>query len=290
MRGRRFFLRSFWITIGVGLVVLIVLQFGTFFQRPAQTPSAPVASSPEADNPDSDLVSPQADTSEAVQKEKIRIALVIDDMGYSIKAFRSLVDLGVPMTFSILPGLRYSRAIAGESNKLAYEVMLHLPMEPTNPALDPGPGAIVHGMTLDEVRLRTRQDLHAIPYALGVNNHMGSRVTEDVSVMEAVLDEIRKEHLYFLDSRTSPHSVAYPVAKKMGVRSAERQVFLDDSIEIPMIRRQMDLLEKIAERRGQAIAIGHPHAQTIAVLRERLPELQGKGIEFVFLSRLMPEP
>jgi polysaccharide deacetylase 2 family uncharacterized protein YibQ len=208
-------------------------------------------------------------------------------MGYDRKSFHVLMDLGVPLTFSILPGLKYSSAIATEAKRRNYEIMLHIPMEPEDPVQDPGQGAIRKGLSPDEVRLQTRRDLQAVPFIAGVNNHMGSRVTQDKEAMSAVLEEVKKDGLYFLDSKTSPDSVAYQVAKSMGIPAAERQVFLDDDPDLLRIHQQMDNLEKIAARRGEAIAIGHPRPHTLQVLKERIPALRKKGYELVFLSELV---
>jgi hypothetical protein len=116
---------------------------------------------------------------------------------------------------------------------------------------------------------------------------MGSKITQDRDAMTIVLKEVKKDGLFFLDSKTTPRSVAYRVAREMGIPSAERQVFLDDVNDLKQIQKQVDLLERIALHRGSAIAIGHPRPLTIEVLKERLPEMEQKGIDLVSLSVLV---
>jgi hypothetical protein len=271
----------------LGLLACASIAFLIYWQSRSKPEPAPGTFPPQLPPSSQAPIPEEAKPPGGDEIHRGKVAIVIDDMGYDRKTFHALMDLGVPLTFSILPGLKYSSAIATEAKKRSYEIMLHIPMEPEDPAQDPGQGAIRKGMSLDEVRLQTRRDLQAVPFVAGVNNHMGSRVTQDKEAMSAVLEEVRKDGLYFLDSKTSPHSVAYQVAKSMGIPAAERQVFLDDDPDLRQIHQQMDHLEKIAAKRGEAIAIGHPRPHTLQVLKERIPALRKKGYELVFLSELV---
>ena len=275
----------------IGAILLILLLGFALAWWVLKTPPPPETPLPAVQPPPKPKPPPEIPPETALKSittvAKGKVAIVIDDMGQSYRAFERLAAIGVPMTFSVLPGLRYSRAIASKAHDREFEVMLHLPMEPENPIHDPGEGAIREEMTLADIHRQTREDLQAIPHAVGVNNHMGSLMTRNPEAMTAVLEEVQKDGLYFLDSKTTPQSVAYRIALDMGVPAAERQVFLDDLDDLDEIRKQVDILERIAARRGQAIAIGHPRPQTIQVLRERLPGMERKGYRLVFLSDLV---
>jgi len=128
--------------------------------------------------------------------------------------------------------------------------------------------------------------LETVPHAAGVNNHEGSKATADPQLMDALMPALRERGLFFVDSRTTASTVAYNTARRYGVRAASRKVFLDDSLDANAIEKQIDLAVKDADRDGQAIAIGHPHPETIATLRQMLPRLKEHGIQLVFASDL----
>src|SRR3990170_2694998 len=221
------------------------------------------------------------------QVYKINVAIVIDDIGYDNKIFKEFVDLGIPLTFSILPGQRYSKGIANEARSLNYEVMLHLPMEPRNPDRNPGNGTILTHMSQDEILRQLSEDIELVPYIAGVNNHMGSLLTENRDVMNIILEEIHRRGLFFVDSKTSPRSVAYETAKRIGIRSGRRDVFLDNKSDIEYIKGQVDKVIRIAKQNGEATAIGHPRARTIEALREKIADFKREGIELVPVSEVL---
>ncbi len=216
-----------------------------------------------------------------------KVAIVIDDMGYDRKVFREFVGLGIPLTFAVLPEERFSADIAREARRLNYDVMLHLPMEPRNPKRNPGNGVISLKMSREEMLRQLYMDLDAVPHIVGVNNHMGSLLTEDRDAMNLLLEEIRKKGLFFLDSKTSPDSVAYEVAKSMGLKSGRRDVFLDNQPDTEYIKGQIDKVIRIAKKKGKATAIGHPRHGTVAALREKIPDFEREGIEIVPLSEVL---
>jgi polysaccharide deacetylase 2 family uncharacterized protein YibQ len=136
----------------------------------------------------------------------------------------------------------------------------------------------------------TTAALAAVPGAVGVNNHMGSRLSADERSMRAVLGVLAERGLFFLDSRTSPESVGYRMAGKMGVPAAERQVFLDSDLRPQMVREQFLRTLEVARKRGSAVAIGHPHPSTLAMLAAEVPKARAQGYEFVTVSRLLSRP
>ncbi|MFQ5737028.1 MAG: divergent polysaccharide deacetylase family protein [Thermodesulfobacteriota bacterium] len=225
-----------------------------------------------------------------------KLAIVIDDMGPDIGKLRELMRIGEPLTVAVMPYQRYSRATASEAYDNGLDVLMHLPMEPRDTVThDPGKGALLVAMTPVEVRRQMEDDLGTVPHVIGVNNHMGSRFTEDTPHMREVLGFIRDKDLFFLDSRTSARSVGIRVAREMGVRNAGRNVFLDNTRDVGYIKGQLLEAVRIAKSRGSAIAIGHPYPETIQALAEALPGLDAAGVRAVRLSELIghaggPEP
>jgi polysaccharide deacetylase 2 family uncharacterized protein YibQ len=159
-------------------------------------------------------------------------------------------------------------------------------MEPEGRA-DPGPGALAEGMSAGEVARRTRAAIEAVPGAVGVNNHMGSRLTADESTMRAMLGVVAERGLFFVDSRTTPDSVAERVARELGVPTAARDVFLDAEGDASSIAAELERLLELARRQGAAIAIAHPHPATLELLERELPLLKARGFELVPVSYLL---
>ncbi len=216
-----------------------------------------------------------------------RVAIVIDDMGHDMRRFRSLLDIDAQITVAVLPHLRFSREVAKEAYLNGWEVLLHLPMEPRNlEGNNPGKGVLLTAMDEGELRLKMEESLEDVPYISGVNNHMGSKFTEDPALMRTVLGVIKEHELFFLDSRTSSDSVAGTIAKEMGVMSVVRNVFLDNTRDEQYIKDRLDELVRIARKRGTAVAIGHPYPETIAALKNSLDAMKLDGVEVVRVSEL----
>lgn len=216
------------------------------------------------------------------------VAIIVDDMGSSLSELRSLMSIGYPLTFSVIPVLPHAREVARGAVQGGYEVMLHLPMEPEGyPDRRIEPGALLLSLPDDEILSRMERLASVIPEAVGANNHMGSRFTADQGKMEVVLGDLKTRGLFFVDSVTTPKSVGYQTARRLGVRSARRQIFIDNDLDEVSLRRQLERLAATARRHGQAIAICHPHPETIRVLSLVMPELAREGIDFVPVSRLV---
>lgn len=219
---------------------------------------------------------------------KPRVAIVIDDMGQDINKLRELLELNAPISIAVMPGMRYSKETANEAHSKGLEVIVHLPMEPKDAnGNDPGTDALLTSMSGEEVRKRTEEGLKSVPFASGLNNHMGSKFTEDEAGMKAVIGVLKKKGMIFLDSRTSSDSVGGRLARETGVKNADRNVFLDNNKDVKYIKGQIEELVSIAKKRGKAIAIGHPYPETIEALRQSVPELEKNGIEVVKLSDLV---
>jgi len=206
-----------------------------------------------------------------------RVAIIIDDIGYDALVAEKFIGLNAAITLSILPHSPHQREIVRMAREKGLDLMLHLPMEPLEyPAVNPGPGALMSAMTPDALIRQLNDDLDAVPYIKGVNNHMGSRLTASSDQMNQILSSIKKRDLFFIDSRTTTNSQARSSARLFQVPFAERDVFLDNVQEPEAIRRQFRLLLQKAAANGQALAIGHPHGVTLQILKEELPEIQKK--------------
>lgn len=215
-----------------------------------------------------------------------KVALVIDDLGYAPpELVRRLCALKIPFSAAVLPYLEFSRESATLVHESGKEVLLHLPME-GGPDADPGPHALRVSQDEATVRALVRRALLEVPYRRGVNNHMGSRFTTDPQRMDWVLDELKREKLFFLDSRTTKDTVAWERARRLGLRTAQRQVFLDDDRSEAELRRQWDRALALARQEGQAIVIGHIYPETVEALERWVPQAQGQ-VHFVKVSELV---
>lgn len=221
-------------------------------------------------------------------RQQPQVAIVVDDLGANLPLLRELIALGHPLTAAILPNVPH----VGETVRLAQtaglEIMLHIPMEPRDyPEVDPGDDPLLVALPPNEIRRRMESYLAVVPQAVGGNNHMGSRFTEDSGGMATVLAVLKERGLYFVDSRTSARSVAYAQAQRLQLRTAERDVFLDNELTVAAIRAQLRLLAAEAVERGHAIGICHPHPETVAALKAELPRFKEEGIAVVPASRLV---
>jgi uncharacterized protein len=216
-----------------------------------------------------------------------RLAIIIDDLGSDLAPAEKILSLPYPLTLSILPGKEHSVEIAEEAFRRGDQVILHLPMEAEGNAVKPEAVELRVGMSAEEVDSVVSDMLASVPYAIGVNNHEGSRATADPQLMAEVMSVLRARNLFFVDSRTTAATVAFDAASQAGVPAASRKVFLDDVEAREAVLGQLDLAARDATRDGSAIAIGHPHPVTLAALAEGLPKLQAQGIRLVFVSSLV---
>ncbi|MGA1841218.1 MAG: divergent polysaccharide deacetylase family protein [bacterium] len=225
---------------------------------------------------------------EGIEKKIPTIALVIDDLGYNPNLAEELFKIDLPFTVSVLPNLPYTNLISRRAIQKGKEVILHLPMEPYDyPNAQVEEGTLLISMKDEEIRRLIKKALKDLDCAVGANNHMGSRMVENEEKMRIILEEMKKRGLFFLDSRTSPRSLVYDLAKEMGVKTAKRHVFLDVQNNEEYVIKQLDQVADIALNNGYGIAIGHLQPSTIRALRNHLPDLSKRGIRFVVLSEVM---
>lgn len=227
-------------------------------------------------------------TALATSKPTALISIIIDDLGDRLSAGRRAISLPGAFTYSFLPHTPFVKTLTRQANDLNKEIMLHLPME-SEDGRRLGPGGLVECMTQAQFNHVVKENLRAIPYARGVNNHMGSLLTKRPILMDWLMQSIAENgHLYFVDSRTTKESVIPRYADNNYIVNASRDVFLDYLTEdAEVVRKQLRALIKRAKRKGSALAIGHPHPETLAVLEEVLPQFAAEGVRLVPVSELI---
>lgn len=211
------------------------------------------------------------------------IAIIIDDMGANAIEGRRLIRMEQPLTLAFLPHRRHTRALATSAHRHHKEVMLHAPMDNTR-HIGLGAGGLTADMDQATIAATLRDSLQAIPYVQGVNNHMGSLLTQLPEPMTWVMEELRKHPLYFVDSRTIASTIAGQTAADNDIPTLTRDVFLDHEQTEEFVHQQFQLLIQKARENGTAIAIGHPHTVTVDYLEKALPELDEQGIAVATVS------
>ena len=217
---------------------------------------------------------------------KGRLAIVIDDMGEDVAIAHDLAKLGVPIAFSIWPDSSHREDVLKVAKANGREILIHLPMQPKGyPKVAPGPHPLLLDMTAEQVKAGVHRAVKRVHGAIGLNNHMGSEFTESSFGMRAALAAMHEDGLFFLDSRTTAKTVGAAEGKRQGLRVQQRDVFLDNNLNRAAILKQLRQAEGIAKERGHAIAIGHPHKETVAALKQWLKE-KDESVHVVTLTSL----
>jgi hypothetical protein len=277
------------------LAIFLLVLLGTVFFKekgffPAESPKPKTPPDRKARTFQARPSSPDLSKSDLPRNTPLpQMVIVLDDLGGENHLSKELLRLPLPLTLSLLPFTPYAKALAEEAHRQGKEVILHLPMEPHGyPRVNPGEGALLCGMKKREFLQQLSANLEAVPHIKGVSNHMGSRLMENPEKVKLIFTELRKRGLFFLDSRTSPHSVGLLTAKRVGLKALERTLFLDHSQKEEDIRSQIEHLIQIAGSTGTAVGIGHPYPATVRSLEEMIPRIKGMGVEVVPLSSLPP--
>ncbi len=214
------------------------------------------------------------------------IAIVLDDVGAAPGDVAGAVALPAAITLSIMTYAPNAARVADAARKAGHEIMVHVPMEPINRDADPGKNALLVNLSSDEIQQRLDWDLAQFQGYVGINNHMGSRFTQNAAGMQVVLEALKARGLLFLDSRTIASSVGDTLAGQLGVTHLKRDVFLDDVIDEADIRHELARAEAVARKQGFAIAIGHPHPDTVEALRQWIPEAKARGFVLVPITAI----
>ncbi len=214
-----------------------------------------------------------------------RIIIIFDDMGLDPVAFEQVMSLPGPLTLSFLPYANNAQPLIDRANARGHAVMLHLPMEPSVD-LDPGPHSLSSDMTGSTLLKELDWNLSRFTGYVGVNNHMGSKMTADLPTMKTVLSVLASKGLFFLDSLTTPDSSAREAGKSIGATIFDRDVFLDPEAGRETVRKQLDQLERIARATGYVVAICHPRPDTIAMIGPWLTSAPTRGFELSTVKAL----
>jgi polysaccharide deacetylase 2 family uncharacterized protein YibQ len=217
---------------------------------------------------------------------QVQIAIIIDDLGYHKSAGERAISLPGAVTLAVLPYQTHTQVLAQAAVDAGKELILHAPMEPHN-QVPWEEGGLSSGLSLQDMQQALTAMLASVPQATGINNHMGSKFTEDPAAMQWLMTELKDHELFFVDSLTSPGSLAWSSAQTLGVPSLKRDIFLDNVAKAEQIEVQFQKLVKVARKRGYAVAIGHPYTATLEVLETYLPQLSHLGVELVPASRLI---
>lgn len=259
-------------------ILLIILIAGFFFWRGREAARPPKIAKKKA---------VKVTTPAPKVAKRAKVAIVMDDFGYNMNDFDTLFSINEPVTLSVLPSLKYSKAVSEYARGRGYEVILHLPLESHRKDIKEETDTIRSGMAEADIASRLAKEIESVPGIRGVSNHMGSKSTEDKELMAAVFKYLKKRHLYFFDSMTSEKSVCREAAEAAGLRYARRDIFLDNTDNVEYVGKQLAALEKMALKRGRAIAVCHDRKNTIAALAKMMPRMAKDGIEFVTLSDMV---
>lgn len=255
--------------------------------------SAPEASVTVPIEKPAPVPTPQAEIEEAADAEPVievpscSIALVIDDMGVNQAKSREVLEISAPLTLAFLPYAPHVSEMAADAKAKGHELLVHVPMEPLSATENPGDNALLSGMTPEQLVSALDKNLSAFTGYAGINNHMGSKFTQDEAALRVIMPVLKERGLYLLDSKTIASSKAHALALEVGVPSIERDVFLDDDVALDAVRFQAEKTLRIAVERGRAVAIGHPKENTILAIQEYMPKFAAAGCEIVPLSRLI---
>lgn len=215
------------------------------------------------------------------------IALVFDDLGVNRRQTRKTIELPGPLTLSFMTYADDLPRLTAAARAAGHELMLHMPMEPTETRVSPGPQALLSGLDREELSRRITWGLNRFDGYVGINNHMGSRFTRDERGMAAVMAQLKERGVLFLDSLTTPDSVGGAMAARFAVPHVARDVFLDHVQDRDHVRRSLARLEERARAKGYAIGIGHPHEETLEAVRPWLADLEARGFALVPVSAIL---
>ncbi|WP_434481685.1 divergent polysaccharide deacetylase family protein [Paenibacillus glycanilyticus] len=235
----------------------------------------------------------RANAADETSQAARQFAIVIDDFGNGMNGTEEILKLPVKITVAVMPFMPTTKQDAEEAHRLGHDVIVHMPMEPNQGRKEwLGPGAITADLSDAEIRKRVEEAIDNVPYAVGMNNHMGSKITANERIMRIVVAVCKERGLFFLDSRTTFKTVVPKVTEELGVPALGNNVFLDDVYTEQHVAKQMTIAKKYLEDHDTCIVIGHvgpPGKKTAAVLLASIPSMQSNGhVQFVKLSNLVP--
>jgi polysaccharide deacetylase 2 family uncharacterized protein YibQ len=210
------------------------------------------------------------------------LTLIIDDLGQTPSRDSRALALPGPVTLAIMPDTPHAADFASQAHGAGKTVIIHMPMDPAT-----GPFAWRPELSPAQMQARLNAAFKAVPYAVGMNNHEGSRMTSQPEAMAMLMSQLREHGMFFLDSRTSAKTVAAAKAQEIGLPSVSRDVFLDDVRTPEAIRGQLQTAIKFARKHGSVVMIGHPYPQTLEVLERELPGLAAQGVKWIPIQEMI---
>jgi polysaccharide deacetylase 2 family uncharacterized protein YibQ len=223
-----------------------------------------------------------------IDKKNPKIAFIIDDVGYHETDADNLKALNIPITGSVIPSTPYAEEEGRKLNKFGLQVMIHLPMQAKDPKLKyPKDQFVVLSSSMNDIINLIDRARKIIPFAHGLNNHMGSLITSNREMISKVLTIVKKRGLFFVDSRTALTTVAGKISRRMGIKTAEKDLFIDHVQTYKHSMQQIEKLIRVALYKGKGIAIGHPHLTTFKAIKDSIAKIRAKGIKIVFVSSLL---
>jgi polysaccharide deacetylase 2 family uncharacterized protein YibQ len=219
------------------------------------------------------------------QVQSAQLVIIIDDIGNNYAQGSAMAGLKGHLTLAFLPHTPYAKKLALEAFQNNKEIILHAPMENSTSA-PLGPGGLTHELSKDEFQTTLNKAISSLPHVQGVNNHMGSALTQNTKEMGWVMEILKQHELYFVDSLTSPKSIAYQQALQYQLPALKRQVFLDNNTNESSLNRQWYKALRIAKNKGHAVLIGHPYDESYKFLAKKIPQLKSEGVELIPASQI----
>ncbi len=215
------------------------------------------------------------------------LVIIVDDLGGNTFGTNEILSLNHPLTLAVIPYLSRSREVAEKAHQKGFEVIVHLPLEAEDETNNKKNPPIMVDMLDSEIQEKTKSAFASVPYAVGFNNHQGSKFTTSISAMRNILKVAKEQGFFYIDSLTSPYTIGELAAKGVGVKFGKRDIFLDNVKNKNYIKEQFGQLINIAKRKGSAVGICHVSLLTYEVLREELPKLEEQNIKLVFASEVV---
>lgn len=233
----------------------------------------------------------EVQTLTTMSQKKVYVALVIDDFGNDRRGVKEMLDLDIPITVAVMPFLPRSVEDAKNAHRKGFDVLLHMPMEPNIGKKEwLGKKAITSNLDNNRVEKIINEAFDEIKFAIGMNNHMGSKITQNERIMSCVFKVLKERNMFFLDSKTASKTISSKISAQTGVICLERDIFLDNNKTRRSIQKQMSKLATIAHKKGYAIGIGHVGPEggkiTAQVIKDMSKKLEMEGIEFIRLSQV----
>ncbi len=270
-------------------IVSLSLSISSSLTWAVGPPSLQISRDPQATPSTKPLADSTQKLAQQYQDDQVRIAIIIDDIGYNLKNGQLAAHLPGKITLSVLPHSPHAKILAELGTQQQKEIMLHAPMSSVlDKPLDPG--GLTTNMAREDFVATLKTSLALVPHVQGVNNHMGSQLTQQRQPMVWLMEELLGRDLYFVDSYTISSSLAWETALDYGVPTSRRDIFLDNDPSYPAIAKQFGTLLSVAKKRGQAIAIAHPYPETLRFLQTALPMLGQAEVSLVPVSELLSQP